>query len=59
LKDEAKTILEEQVTLGEKYKVTGSPVLVINGVEYKGDRSEEGYKKAICAAFKVQPKECK
>lgn len=58
-KNEAKTILEEQVTLGEKHKVNGSPVLVINGVEYKGDRSEEGYKKAICAAFKVQPKECK
>ncbi len=42
----------------ETTTVSGSPTLVINGVVFDGQRSAEGYKNAICAAFKKEPPEC-
>jgi len=47
---------DEQLT--EKYGVTGSPTLVINGVTYSGARSSEAFKQAICNAFNTAPSEC-
>jgi len=44
--------------LAEQYGVTGSPTLIINGVEYSGSRSSEAYKQAICDAFTTAPSEC-
>lgn len=44
--------------LNEKYKVKGSPTLVINDTEVKIERSPERVKKAICDAFLNPPKEC-
>jgi hypothetical protein len=38
--------------------VTGSPTLIINGVEYAGPRTPEGYKEAICNSFITPPAAC-
>jgi len=40
------------------YGVTGSPTLIINGVEYAGSRTPEGYKEAICNSFDTPPAAC-
>jgi hypothetical protein len=39
-------------------EVTGSPTLIINGVEYTGSRTPEGYKEAICNSFTTPPAAC-
>jgi len=45
--------------LNEKYDVDGSPTLVVNDkVISLSDRSPEGFKKVICAAFDQPPEEC-
>jgi len=40
------------------YGVTGSPTLIINGVEYVGSRTPEGYKQAICNSYDNPPASC-
>jgi hypothetical protein len=57
-KNEAITLLEQEVQLGQKYGVSGSPQLVINDTEYSGARSAQGYLTAICAGFNSSPSEC-
>lgn len=57
-KDEAITLLEEEVRLNEEYSVRGSPMVFINGQQYSGDRSPEAYKQAICSGFITEPTEC-
>jgi hypothetical protein len=57
-KNEALAILEQEVQLGKKYGISGSPQLVINDAEYSGARSASGYKAAICAGFNSAPSEC-
>lgn len=57
-KNEGLRILTQEVELNEKYGISGSPQLVINGKEYRGSRSSEGYKQGICSAFNSVPKEC-
>ncbi|MFZ5559520.1 MAG: DsbA family protein [Patescibacteria group bacterium] len=57
-KNEALTILEQELQLNEKYGIQGSPQLVINDKEYKGSRSAEAYKTAICSGFNSPPSEC-
>src|SRR3989339_2067295 len=45
--------------LNTKYDVQGSPTLVINGAQVEGvNRTADGVKKAICAAFNNPPAEC-
>jgi glutaredoxin len=44
--------------LNKKYSVQGSPTIVINGTEVSVNRSPEDFKKAVCDAFTVKPKEC-
>lgn len=45
--------------LNTKYGVEGSPTLVINGAQVEGvNRTADGVKKAICAAFNNPPAEC-
>jgi predicted DsbA family dithiol-disulfide isomerase len=56
--NEALNLLEQESALNNKYGITGSPQLLINDVEYSGDRTSEAYKNAICAAFKTKPAEC-
>lgn len=57
-KNEALTLLEQESQLNEKYGITGSPQTIINEKEYSGSRSADGYKSAICSAFKSSPQEC-
>ncbi len=42
----------------DKYKVGGSPTLVINGQEIASARDSASLLKTICSAFNTQPKEC-
>lgn len=44
--------------LNDRYGISSSPTLIINGVKYSGSRSPEGFKQAICAGFEESPKEC-
>ena len=44
--------------LNNKYSVSGSPTLIINGQSYSGSRTPEGFKQAICAGFEEPPEEC-
>ena len=57
-KEEAEDLLAEQVAFNKKYNITGSPTLLINGVRYRGARTPEAYKTAICKAFINPPEEC-
>lgn len=50
--------VQKEKELNDKYEVRGSPTLVINGVRYAGERTSEGYKKAICNAFNNPPEAC-
>ena len=58
LDSEATDMLAEEVEVGKKYGVSGSPTIVINGTRYDGGRSPENYKLGICGAFNGQPGEC-
>jgi len=51
-------MLAEEVALNKKYGISGSPQLIVNGVEYQGTRSSNSYKNQICAAFNNPPQEC-
>lgn len=57
-KTNAAKFAEEEKQLNKKYEVSGSPTLVINGVQYTGPRTSEDYKKAICGAFNNPPEVC-
>jgi len=55
---EAITLLKAEQAAADKYGVSGSPTLVINGVTYSGSRTPDAFKTAICGAFNTQPSEC-
>jgi len=57
-KNEALTLLEQEVQLNTKYGISGSPQLVINDTEYSGSRDAESFKNAICSGFNSAPSEC-
>jgi len=57
-KNEGSALLDKEIQLTDKYKVTGSPTLMINETIYQGDRTPDAFKKAICSGFKVSPEEC-
>ncbi len=42
----------------KKYGVSGSPTLVINGVEVSPSRDSASLLHAVCSSFNVQPEEC-
>ena len=56
--NEAISLLEKEVSLNQKYQITGSPTLIINGALYQGERNPDAYKQAICAGFSRPPEEC-
>lgn len=58
-KENGEKFAKEEKALNQKYGVSGSPDLVINGVHYTGQRTPEDFKKAICSAFKKPPEVCK
>ncbi len=57
-KDEAVSLLENEVKLNQQYGVRGSPTVFINDMVYRGARTPEAYKQAICSGFITQPEEC-
>jgi len=57
-RQEADDLLKKEVEELKKYQASGSPTVFINDALYDGGRAPEDYKKAICAAFEKQPKEC-
>ncbi len=57
-KTEGKQLLANEFKLDQKYHVSGSPTLIINGQTWNGPRSSNMFKWAVCQAFKKQPKEC-
>lgn len=57
-KNEALDFLAGEVERNQRYGISGSPQLIINGVEYLGLRNVEAYKKGICSAFISPPFEC-
>jgi len=56
--DEGPTLLNQEIKLTDKYKISGSPTLLINETIFQGSRTSEAYKEAICSGFKVAPQEC-
>ncbi len=49
--------LNEQ-RIDEKYGVTASPTLFVNGVIWPGERTSAAYQSAICQSFTNEPAEC-
>lgn len=58
LKDSGEKLLASEVELNNKYKVEGSPTIIINGAEYKGGRAPNEILASICSSFKNKPEEC-
>ncbi len=56
--DEAITLLSREVELNRQYRVSGSPTLIINNATYRGQRTPESYKQALCSSFTSEPTEC-
>jgi len=56
--NETDTLLAGEAALTDQLKVSGSPTLFVNGVEYSGDRTADGYKTGICNGFNTAPQEC-
>ncbi len=56
--EEAFELLEKEVQLNKKYNAYASPMLFINGEEYRGERTPNAFKDAICKAFLEPPEEC-
>ncbi len=57
-KDEGESLIAEQFELNELLGVQGSPAVFVQGEEYNGPRSAEGYQKALCNVFDEEPAEC-
>ncbi len=56
--NEAVALLENEVKLNQEFGVEGSPMLLINGVNYAKDRTSEGYKNAICSGMNNPSDKC-
>ncbi|MBI5061786.1 MAG: DsbA family protein, partial [Candidatus Aenigmarchaeota archaeon] len=55
---EAINLLKQDEAAASVYGVSGSPTLIINGVQYSGSRTTDAYKTGICDAFTAAPAEC-
>lgn len=55
---EALTLLAKEAELNAKYKVQGSPTVLINEQDYSGGRTAENFKTGICSAFNEAPADC-
>jgi glutaredoxin len=51
-------LLKADETDATKFGVSGSPTLIINGIEYAGSRTPEAYKLAICNSYDTAPAVC-
>ncbi len=55
---EGETLYNTEVSNSKSKSVSGSPTLIINGVDAQSGRSPEAVKTAICNAFSTAPSEC-
>jgi glutaredoxin len=55
---EGVALLGTDVAIAQKYKVTGSPTIIINGQKYAGQRTADAYRQGICDRFDSPPSEC-
>ncbi|MDP2797601.1 MAG: thioredoxin domain-containing protein [Methanoregula sp.] len=56
--EEGLALLRADEALSNKYGASSSPTLIINGQEYRGTRTPDAYKQAICDRFVTPPAEC-
>jgi len=56
--DEGIVLMNTDKALGDKLGVRGSPAVFIDGAQYNGQRTANGYLAALCAAFEDAPEEC-
>ena len=56
--DEGLALLKADEALSYKDRASSSPTLLINGQEYRGTRTPDAYKQAICDRFVTAPAEC-
>ena len=58
VKEHKEDIIQQQYNLTSEQGITGSPTLIINGQVYRGPRTAEAIKEAICSAFINPPAVC-
>jgi hypothetical protein len=56
--EEGLALLKADEALSYKDGASSSPTLIINGQEYRGTRTPDAYKQAICDRFVTAPAEC-
>lgn len=56
--EEGYSLMAADKELGDKLGVRGSPTIFVDGVQYSGARTAQGYLAAVCAAFDEKPSEC-
>jgi hypothetical protein len=56
--EEGLALLKADEALSNKNGASASPTLIINGQEYRGTRTPDAYKQAICDRFVTPPAEC-
>jgi glutaredoxin len=56
--DEAIELLESSLSMGNTLGVRGSPTVFIDGSQYGGSRTVNGYLGGLCAAFEDAPEAC-
>ena len=56
--EEGLSLLKVDKELADANGARASPTLIINGQEYRGSRTPDAYKQAICDHFVTQPGEC-
>ena len=56
--EEGLALLKADEALSNKDRASSSPTLIINGREYRGTRTPDAYKQAICDRFVTPPAEC-
>ena len=55
---EGAELLKANIKTADELQVQGSPTLKINGVDYSGARSADGYKSGMCSGFTTAPAIC-
>ncbi|MFA4824752.1 MAG: hypothetical protein WC593_06290 [Methanoregula sp.] len=56
--EEGLALLKADESLANQNRASSSPTLLINGQEYRGTRTPDAYKQAICDRFVTAPGEC-
>ena len=56
--DEGFELMQAESALTDEKGITASPTLLINGERYRGQRTPEDFKQAICSAFEQPPDVC-